>query len=191
MRKITSLLIVLILSFSVFAASKVKAPKKNQAIVIAKFNFTTDVDRDFIYATRGLNFYATRGLKSDKNNADTYRFADTDCSRTTTGEFCHFIVPKNKTLKLSTVDTWLWDVYITELIFPIFSEVDIPEDADAVYIGSFYVEYKGDDFVITKANRVDEYDLAQDFLKKTYGDHYNLARIETLRPITNNTVDAK
>ena len=55
-------------------------------------------------------------------------------------------------------------------------EVDVPDDVDAIYLGTFNYYVTGDNFTIDNLERIDEYDVAQEELDRRLGTHCDMAR---------------
>ncbi|MBQ4377617.1 MAG: hypothetical protein II821_00250 [Treponema sp.] len=173
--------------------AKIKNPGKNEVILVGRIVVKTEQD---------MNFYATtRGLKEEEKKAAKYNipFAPEDLDDIDDdyedfvednpkiifeeGEFfvARYKVDK-KTRNLKFVNVPKYRFFGSEKTFiyiPFDYNVDVPKGVEAMYIGSFYYTTTGSDFVFSKINRVDEYELAQEALDKMTKKHFDLYRADS------------
>ncbi|WP_407427108.1 hypothetical protein [Treponema sp.] len=173
--------------------SKVKNPGKNEVILIGKI---------VVKPTEDMNFYAqTRGLKDEeKSKSASYHipFAPEDPDDYDDdyedfvddnpkvifeeGEFFYAKFKVNKkTRNLQFNGMTKYRFFGSDKTFvwvPFDFNVDVPKDVSAMYLGSFYFETEGQDFVFKNANHIDEYELAQEALDKVTKKHFDLYRAD-------------
>lgn len=194
--KITFLTVLAALLFTVplYAKDgKIENPEKNEVIIIGRIS---------VKAKQDMNFYAqTRGVKdSEKENRSTYQipFALDDSKDSdknllefvkanpklyfNDGEFFYArykVDKKTRNLKFkSATEYYFFNSGKTFIYLPFDFNIDVPKDVQAMYVGSFYFETSGNDFIFTKINHVDEYELAQDELNKVTKKQFDLYRAD-------------
>ena len=164
-----------------------------KVIIVGKINVVYDEDRDFIFKTRGLP--ETAAEKPDTytvpyvmDTADTFsnnasKYYKDNKTEYQTGET--FIVQVKRMKKTPNTLTFMrnftmffFDSNMAKIYLPLpaYFEVDIPDDVNAIYLGTFNYYVTGDNFTISNFERVDEYDLAQEELDRRLGTHCDLAR---------------
>lgn len=172
---------------SVFAADKSSMtikPKSKQVILVTKIVVESDIDRDFLFATRGVH-------ESLKNSEDNYMLPLTGAPEQKNlfenGTFASVVydIPRNsRIVGLTSIEYYFWSSRSAYLILPFMLGAKVPEGEQAIYIGSFYIKLKGDNFEVASVKRIDEFDAAKDYLKRTYNGEYNLMRIEELTDLS-------
>ena len=171
---------------------KVKNPGKNEVILIGRIVVKPEED---------MNFYAqTRGLKEEDKKASQYGipFAPEDLDDIDDdyedfvddnpktifedGEFfCarYKVNKKSRNLKFENmIRYYFFGSQKTYIWLPFDFNVDVPKDAQAMYLGSFYFTTTGSDFSFKKIQNIDEYDLAKEELKKFTKKDFELYRAQ-------------
>lgn len=173
-------------------APKIK-PDSKKVIFVGKVNVIFDESRDFIFKTRGLP-------DSSAGKPDTYVVPYVEDPSDTFGSNKSTFVKENQTeynigetfivqikrLK-KTPNTFkfsgIFNMYffgstkaMIYLPLPAAFEVDVPNDLQAIYLGTFNYYVTGDNFTIHDIERIDEYDTAQEELDRLLGKHCDMAR---------------
>lgn len=193
---------------AITAAPAIKVDS-SKVIIVGKINVIYDEDRDFIFKTRGLpetaadkpdtytvpyvmdssDTFGNNSSKYYKDNQTDYPIGET------------FIVQVKRMKKTPNTLTFMrsfpmffFDSAMAKinLYLPEYFEVDVPDDVNAIYLGTFNYYVTGDNFTISDFERIDEYDVAQEELDRLLGSHCDLARA-VLKPIKDDSeeVDAK
>ncbi len=195
-KNIKCLLAGLVLIFGnicAFADAPALKVDSSKVIIVGKINVIYDEDRDFIFKTRGLpekiaenpdtyivpyvmdssDTFGSNASKYFKENQTEYPIGET------------FVVQLKRMKK--TPNTLTFKRNFTMYFFgsdwakitlplPAYFEVDVPDDVNAIYIGTFNYYVTGDNFTISSFERIDEYDVAQEELDRRLGTHCDMAR---------------
>ena len=219
MKKISKYLIAgLVLIAGNFGAFAADAPAlkadSGKVIIVGKINVVYDESRDFIFKTRGLpetaadkadtyvvpyvmdssDTFGNNSSKYYKENQTEYAIGDT------------FIVQVKRNKKTPNTLTFMrnftmyfFNSNMAKIYLPLPGatiEVDVPDDVDAIYLGTFNYYVTGDNFTIDNLERIDEYDVAQEELDRALGSHCDMARavlkvVEDSDDAAESEVDAK
>lgn len=190
-RFIVFLLVLITSVVSVFAQEqKITNFDPEKILVVGKITLIYDENPDFIRQTRGIpdadaEKPITYSLPYVYDSGDTF---GNNSSRyykenKTTYENGEFFMVQYKKLKDSSVLNYSSSIPVcffgsdkAKLYLPFSFLVDVPDDIKILYLGSFEFHVTGDNFTIDAAQRVDEYDLAQEELDIELGTHYDMAR---------------
>lgn len=197
MKKITKYLLagLLLIAGNLCAFAEAPALKvdSGKVIVVGKINVIYDEDRDFIFKTRGIT-------EEYAEKADTYTVPYVADPNDTFGNNASKYYKDNKTeypvgetfivqikrIKKSPNSLFFRNTFkmffyesaraMIYLPLPADFDVDVPDDVNAIYLGTFNYYVTGDNFTITDFELTDEYDLAQEELDRALGTHCDLAR---------------
>lgn len=189
---LTEALLFAVTAFSAFAQTSKLKVDSSKIIVIGKINVVYDEDREFIYKTRGIpeeyldkaDTYVVPYI-SDPNDtwgSNYSKYAKENQLEYNNGDFfiIQYAIPKKGEKILRYRDAYNFFFYSSVrakiyLWLPDF-DIDIPDYASALYMGSFTFYVTGDNFTIERIDYIDEYDLAQEELDRALGTHCDLAR---------------
>ena len=186
-------LVLLSCGISAFSDAPAIKPDSKKVIFVGKINVIYDENRDFIFKTRGLpdscaekpDTYIVPYVEdpSDTFGGNRSTFVKENQTEYTVGET--FIVQIRRlkktpnTFKFSGIFNMNFfgsDRAMIYLPLPAAFEVDVPNDIQAIYLGTFNYYVTGDNFTIHNFERVDEYDTAQEELDRRLGKHCDMAR---------------
>ncbi len=165
----------------------VSEPGSDEVIIIGKVSVKSDVNRDFIAATRALTDEEKKGQDSywfkynyDKDD-DYYDFdlpEKKQLREFKDGEFFYMNFEYDDDKMYLTLPYWFDYQFFgsqkSYIRLPFDMIVNIPKDTKAIYVGSFTYVVSGTSFNITDVKVKDEYEAAQKALDKAYGKHYDL-----------------
>lgn len=206
-------LIILTSGFKVFAKSPSLKVDSDKVIIVGKINVIYDESRDFIFKTRGLSEAAAErpdgyNVPYISDPSDTFGANQSKYFKENVTEYDNaetFIVqvrrPKKSrnTLMFRKNYTYYFFSDVKSYIYlplPAYYDVDVPDDVDAIYLGTFNYYVTGDNFTISNIERIDEYDVAQEELDRAVGEHVDMARavlkvVEEDEEVTEVEADAK
>lgn len=165
---------------------KLKKPGKNEVIFLGKINVVYDGDRDLIPAYRGYTMEEAE--ETDKiilpvpfNN--TLRSASS-YSKNKTMVFSannffaglYSLDKDTRSAMFNTIDYYFNGMKPSYVVLPYNISIIVPEEAEAVYLGTFTYYLTGDNFSLVDVEITDEYDLAQEELNRMTGQEYLLYR---------------
>ncbi len=206
-------LIILSSGFTAFAKAPALKVDPDHVIIVGKINVFYDEDRDFIFKTRGIE--AEDAEKSDgyavpyiQDPSDTFgsnasKYYKDNLTEYDIGETFIVQVKRPKKSRNTLMFRKSYDMYFfsngkakISLPLPAYYDVDVPDDVNAIYLGTFNYYVTGDNFTISNIERIDEYDLAQEELDRALGSHCDMARavlkiVEDSDDAAESEVDAK
>lgn len=206
-------LIILSSGFTAFAKAPALKVDPDQVIIVGKINVFYDEDRDFIFKTRGIE--AEDAEKSDgyavpyiQDPSDTFgsnasKYYKDNLTEYDIGETFIVQVKRPKKSRNTLMFRKSYDMYFfsngkakISLPLPAYYDVDVPDDVNAIYLGTFNYYVTGDNFTISNIERIDEYDVAQEELDRRLGTHCDMARavlkiVEDSDDAAESEVDAK
>ena len=194
-KRIAALFVVFATVFSVFAAPKKSSIKEddNKIIVVGRVNVVYDENREFIRQTRGISEKDAEG-KADTyvvpycvDSADNFgnnqsKYTKDNQTEYPIGDF--FIVQfkklknSNKLVYTNYMNMYFYGNTNAKIYLPFDFYVDVPDDVNAIYLGTFTYYVTGDNFTIHDWVITDEYDLAEEELNRLVGDHVDLYRAQ-------------
>ena len=186
----SKILIVCALFFvaaNTFAKSKfIDVPGKNEVTVVGRVHFSSDVDRNFLFETFGVD--------SDKRNyPDVYvlpfipgkasgillkrhKVDDLeDFDKQAWGVIVQYSLTKERTLLFDYMTLFIGGSYMIPVKLPLKFQVNVPKDEKFLYLGDFYFDAKGFSFDLSSSVK-DEYEAAQLALNGVTKKEYKLAR---------------
>ena len=191
---ILSLALCVLFVLPAFSADKkLSNPGKNEVILIGRIMVKSDADFNFIAKTRGVNekylndkptYHIPFAPEDENDYDDDYEDFVDDNPKVVfeDGEFFAAVYKVNKktrNLKFSGMLKYaFFGVKNSFIWLPFDFNIDVPQDVKAMYLGSFYFETTGTDFVFKKTAHPDEYELAQEALDKVTKKHYDLYRAD-------------
>ena len=197
MKKLTRFLITGLLFFTVGFNSFAEEPNlkfdSNKIIVVGKVNVIYDEDREFIYNTRNIpetliespDTYIVPYI-SDPNETwwtDKTRFTKENQIEYPIGDFfiVQYNIPKKGEKILQFRDGFSMNFYSSikasiDLPLPFPFDLEIADNAFAIYIGTYNYYITGDDFTIVDIEIVDEYEQAQEELDRALETHCDLIK---------------
>jgi hypothetical protein len=191
---ILSLALCVLFVLPAFSADKkVGNPGKNDVILIGRIVVKSDADLNFIAKTRGVDekyindkpvYYIPFAPEDPDDYDDDYEDFVDDNPKVLfeDGEFFaarYKVNKKTRNLKFSGMVKYaFFGVQNSYIWLPFDFNIDVPEGVQAMYIGTFYFETAGYDFVFKKTSHVDEYELAQEALDKVTKKHFDLYRAD-------------
>ena len=187
-------LVLITCNISAFSASPAIKPDSKKVILVGKVNVIFDEDRDFVFKTRGISdTYAEQSDTyvvpyvddpSDTLGGNSSKYFKENQTEYPIGETFIVQVKRIKKTPNSLKFSGLFKMYffgssraMIYLPLPTAFEIDVPDDIQAVYLGTFNYYVTGDNFTICNFERVDEYDVAQEELDRRLGTHCDLARV--------------
>ena len=194
-KRIAALFVVFATVFSVFAAPKKSTIKEddNKIIVVGRVKVVFDENREFIKQTRGISDKDAEGKEdtyivpycvdtADKLGANQSKFLKDNQTEYPIGDF--FIVQfkklknSNKLVYTNYMSMYFYGSYKAKIYLPFDFYVEVPDDVNAVYLGTFTYYVTGDNFTIHDWVVSDEYDLAEEELNRLVGEHVDLYRAQ-------------
>lgn len=186
-------LIILSSGFTAFAKDPTLKVDPDKVIIVGKINVVYDEDRDFIFKTRGLD--ASSAEKGDiysvpyisdpsdalgsnyskfyKENKTDYDIGETYIVQVRRPKKSRNTLMFRKDYEMYFFSNGMAKIYLP---LPADFDVDVPDDVNAIYLGTFNYYVTGDNFTISDFERIDEYDLAQEELDRALGTHCDLLR---------------
>lgn len=160
------LLLITIASLALGAEEKLKKPNAKQVLLVGKIIVDANLDRDFIFNTfkmkdeqkKASDLILIPRQMSSEDESDTFisRFVNNG-----TLFFAHYAKPKKGVLDFYSVDFCFFSHSLAAIILPIFKQIVVPNDTQYLYIGTFKISVRGNDFIIEEIVHYDEYDEAK------------------------------
>lgn len=187
-------LVLIACNVSAFAAAPTLKVDSKKVIIVGKVNVIYDEDRDFIFKTRGLaetsadksdgyavpyisdpsdDILGTKASKYAKENITEYDIGETYIVSVTRPKKSPNTLTFTRSFPMYFFSDGMAKIYLP---LPAAFEVDVPDDVNAIYLGTFTYYVTGDNFTISDFELIDEYDLAQEELDRRLGEHCDLAR---------------
>lgn len=181
MRKNNRILAVCLLAFCMAygysAEIKVKAPGKNQVVLVGNCFTTSSINDDFFAP------YFLSGRKPVPHYLwgwmPTAGFMTKLRSQVgILGDAFYFLVeiPKDGKIQLNGFDLMLFGNEMAGIYLPVYVEFNVPEGAKYLYLGSFGYTFADEYFTINEISRSDNYDEALVQTKKKFGEKAELVR---------------
>lgn len=148
------------------AEEKIKKPNAKQVLLVGKIIVDANPDRDFIFNT----FKMWEGHKEAPDLILLPRQMSPEdwsaaFSRPEVNNgalfFAHYAKPKKGVLDFYSVDFCFFSHYLAAITLPIFKQIVVPNDTQYLYIGTFKISVRGNDFIIEEIAHYDEYDEAK------------------------------
>ena len=186
-------LVLVTCNICAFSDAPAIKPDSKKVIFVGKVNVIYDESRDFIFKTRGLpessaekpDTYVVPYVDdpSDTFGSNNSKFFKENQTEYNIGETFIVQVRRIKKTPNSFKFSGIFNMYffgstkaMIYLPLPTAFEVDVPDDIQAIYLGTFNYYVTGDNFTIHDFERVDEYDIAQEELDRRLGKHCDMAR---------------
>ena len=186
-------LVLVACNICAFSEAPAIKPDSKKVIFVGKVNVIFDESRDFIFKTRGLpdscaekpDTYVVPYVEdpSDTFGSNKSTFVKENQTEYSIGETFIIQVRRLKKTPNSFKFSSPFNMYffgsnmaMIYLPLPAAFEVDVPNDIQAIYLGTFNYYVTGDNFTIHDFERVDEYDTAQEELDRRLGKHCDMAR---------------
>lgn len=191
-------LVLITANVCAFADAPALKVDSGKVIIVGKINVVYDENRDFIFQTRGISessaeYADTYGVPYVWDSSDTFgsnssKYYKENQTEYPIGETFIVQVKRNKKAPNTLTFKRNFPMYFFSSIkatiylpLPITSdtaalEVDVPDDVNAIYLGTFNYYVTGDNFTIDNFERIDEYDVAQEELDRRLGTHCDMAR---------------
>jgi len=199
-------LIILSSGFTAFAKAPALKVDPDQVIIVGKINVIYDEDRDFIFKTRGIeaedaeksdrytvpyiqdpsDTFGNNASKYYKENTTDYNIGDTFIVQVKRPKKSRNTLMFRKNYEMYFFSNGKAKIYLP---LPDYFDVDVPDDVNAIYLGTFNYYVTGDNFTIDSFERIDEYDVAQEELDRALGSHCDMAR--AVLKVVNDSDDAE
>ena len=191
-------LVLITANVCAFADAPALKADSGKVIIVGKINVVYDESRDFIFKTRGLpetaadkadtyvvpyvmdssDTFGSNSSKYYKENQTEYPIGDTFIVQVKRNKKAPNTLTFKRNFPMYFFDNGRATIYLP---LPLTSntaalEVDVPDDVDAIYLGTFNYYVTGDNFTIDNFERIDEYDVAQEELDRRLGTHCDMAR---------------
>ncbi len=186
-------LILFSIGFSAFAKDVSLKADPDKVIIVGKIKVVFDEDRDFIAKTRGLTekeMETSDGYTvpyvidpSDTFGGNLTKYYRENKTNYNNGETFIVQVRRSKKNRNTLMFRNPFEMYFygsgksfIYLPLPADFNVEVPDDIDAIYLGTFTYYITGDNFTVHEFERVDEYDTAQEELDHMLGTHCDMIR---------------
>lgn len=176
-----------------FAEAPALKVDSGKIIVVGKINVIYDEDRDFVFKTRGIpedaaekadtyivpyvadpgDTFSNNASRYYKDNKTEYPIGETFIVQIKRIKKSPNSLSFRQAFKMFFFESTKAMIYLP---LPADFDVDVPDDINAIYLGTFNYYVTGDNFTISNFERIDEYDLAQEELDRALGSHCDLLR---------------
>ena len=189
---IVSVLVLFFISSSLFSENiKLKAVDDKSVLFVGKVTVVYDGNRDLIPEYRGyadeeyeavdvytLPFF-NDGTFSSELKAAMFSLKNKK-NLFNNGDFfygTYKVDKQTREVNFKDVSKYYFNSIEKAYIYlPFVFDVSVPEGVNVAYLGSFIFYVTGDNFTIDRIELVDEYDLANEFLKQNTTDEFKLFR---------------